>query len=85
MSAESGAGSCPGTGFASKRQNLTRSVCFIVGHTDSKGAYESNLDLSKRPRGSDRNRVGVEFSDRARETAHRAGRAPNRRVELVAP
>lgn len=72
---------------------------FIVGHTDSQGAYEYNLDLSKRRADA----VAVELVKSFRIAPLRlrtagvgllapvgsntsdAGRALNRRVELVAP
>jgi len=72
---------------------------FIVGHTDSQGAYEYNLDLSKRRAEA----VAVELVKSFRITharlrtagvgllapigsnATEPGRALNRRVELVAP
>ncbi|MGY4433773.1 OOP family OmpA-OmpF porin [Bradyrhizobium sp. F1.13.1] len=44
---------------------------FIVGHTDSQGAYEYNLDPVKAPSRSRRSRAGEEFSDCANEAAHR--------------
>jgi outer membrane protein OmpA-like peptidoglycan-associated protein len=72
---------------------------FIVGHTDSQGAYEYNLDLSKRRAEA----VAAELAKSFRIAQARlrtagvgllapvgpnatdAGRALNRRVELVAP
>jgi OmpA-OmpF porin, OOP family len=72
---------------------------FIVGHTDSQGAYEYNLDLSKRraeavaaelvknfPIAQPRLRTaGVGLLAPVGSNASDAGRALNRRVELVAP
>lgn len=72
---------------------------FIIGHTDSQGAYEYNLDLSKRRAEA----VAAELAKSFRIAPTRlrtagvgmlapvgpnttdAGRALNRRVELVAP
>ena len=72
---------------------------FIVGHTDSQGAYEYNLDLSKRR--ADAVAAELVKSFRIAQTRLRtagvgllapvgsnatdSGRALNRRVELVAP
>jgi outer membrane protein OmpA-like peptidoglycan-associated protein len=72
---------------------------FIVGHTDSQGAYDYNLDLSKRR--ADAVAAELVKSFRIAQTRLRtagvgllapvgsnatdAGRALNRRVELVAP
>jgi outer membrane protein OmpA-like peptidoglycan-associated protein len=72
---------------------------FIVGHTDSQGAYEYNLDLSKRRAeavaaelvksfriAQARLRTaGVGLLAPVGPNATDAGRALNRRVELVAP
>ncbi|WP_338303496.1 OmpA family protein, partial [Bradyrhizobium ottawaense] len=72
---------------------------FIVGHTDSQGAYEYNLDLSKRRAEAvaaelvksfrivpTRLRTaGVGLLAPVGPNATDAGRALNRRVELVAP
>jgi OOP family OmpA-OmpF porin len=72
---------------------------FIVGHTDNQGAYDYNLDLSRRraeaiaaelvksyriaqPR---LRTAGVGFLAPVGSNASEAGRALNRRVELVAP
>jgi OOP family OmpA-OmpF porin len=72
---------------------------FIVGHTDNQGTYEYNLDLSKRraeqiaaelvktyriaqPR---LRTAGLGFLAPVGSNASEAGRALNRRVELVAP
>jgi outer membrane protein OmpA-like peptidoglycan-associated protein len=72
---------------------------FIVGHTDNQGAYEYNLDLSRRraeaiaaelvksyriaqPR---LRTAGVGLLAPIGSNASEAGRALNRRVELVAP
>ncbi|WP_375310916.1 OmpA family protein [Bradyrhizobium sp. A5] len=72
---------------------------FIVGHTDSQGAYEYNLDLSKRRADAvaaelvknfriaqTRLRTaGVGLLAPVGSNASDSGRALNRRVELVAP
>jgi outer membrane protein OmpA-like peptidoglycan-associated protein len=72
---------------------------FIVGHTDNQGAYEYNLDLSRRRAEAvaaelvrayriapQRLRTaGVGFLAPVGTNATDAGRALNRRVELVAP
>ena len=72
---------------------------FIVGHTDSQGAYDYNLDLSRRRAeaiaaelvksyriAQARLRTaGVGFLAPVGSNASDAGRALNRRVELVAP
>jgi OmpA-OmpF porin, OOP family len=72
---------------------------FIVGHTDNQGAYEYNLDLSRRRAeavaaelvksyriAAQRLRTaGVGFLSPVGTNATDAGRALNRRVELVAP
>ena len=72
---------------------------FIVGHTDNQGAYDYNLDLSKRraeaiavelvksfriaqPR---LRTAGLGFLAPVGSNATEAGRALNRRVELVSP
>jgi OOP family OmpA-OmpF porin len=72
---------------------------FIVGHTDNQGAYEYNLDLSRRraeaiaaelvknfriaqPR---LRTAGLGFLAPVGSNASEAGRALNRRVELVSP
>jgi len=72
---------------------------FIVGHTDNQGAHEYNLDLSRRraeaiaaelvknfriaqPR---LRTAGLGFLAPVGSNASEAGRALNRRVELVAP
>jgi len=69
----------------------------IVGHTDSKGSYDFNLDLSQRRAGSvvrelienfgvKRERlfsVGVSFASPVAANTTEEGRALNRRVELV--
>jgi OmpA-OmpF porin, OOP family len=72
---------------------------FIVGHTDNQGAYDYNLDLSRRraeaiaaelvksyriaqPR---LRTAGLGFLAPVGSNATEAGRALNRRVELVAP
>jgi OOP family OmpA-OmpF porin len=72
---------------------------FIVGHTDSQGAYDYNLDLSKRraeaiaaelvksfriPQARLRT-AGVGLLAPVGSNGTEAGRALNRRVELVAP
>ncbi|MGA7997359.1 MAG: OmpA family protein [Bradyrhizobium sp.] len=72
---------------------------FIVGHTDNQGAYDYNLDLSRRraeaiaaelvksyriAQGRLRT-AGVGFLAPVGSNASDAGRALNRRVELVAP
>jgi outer membrane protein OmpA-like peptidoglycan-associated protein len=71
----------------------------IVGHTDSQGAYDYNMDLSKRraeavaavlsqnyqiAKGRLRT-AGVGFLAPVGSNAQENGRALNRRVELVAP
>ena len=72
---------------------------FIVGHTDNQGAYEYNLDLSRRRAEAvaaelarayriapQRLRTaGVGFLAPVGSNATDSGRALNRRVELVAP
>jgi len=72
---------------------------FIVGHTDNQGPYAYNLDLSRRRAeaiaaelvknygiGAPRLRTaGVGLLAPASSNATEAGRALNRRVELVAP
>ena len=72
---------------------------FIVGHTDNQGAYDYNLDLSRRRAeaiaaelvksyriAQTRLRTaGVGFLAPVGSNASDAGRALNRRVELVAP
>jgi OOP family OmpA-OmpF porin len=72
---------------------------FIVGHTDSQGAYEYNLDLSKRRADavaaelvksfriaqSRLRTAGVGLLAPVGSNTSDAGRALNRRVELVAP
>ena len=72
---------------------------FIVGHTDSQGPYAYNLDLSRRRAeaiaaelvknyhiGAPRLRTaGVAHLAPVGSNANEAGRALNRRVELVAP
>ena len=72
---------------------------FIVGHTDNQGAYDYNLDLSRRRAeavaaelvknfriAQARLRTaGVGFLAPVGSNANDAGRALNRRVELVAP
>lgn len=72
---------------------------FIVGHTDSQGAYEYNLDLSKRRAEAVATELvksfriaptrlrtaGVGLLAPVGPNATDAGRALNRRVELVAP
>jgi OmpA-OmpF porin, OOP family len=72
---------------------------FIVGHTDSQGPYTYNLDLSRRRAeaiaeelvktyhiGAPRLRTaGVAHLSPVGSNASEAGRALNRRVELVAP
>ena len=69
----------------------------IVGHTDSDGSYEFNLDLSKRRAesvvraltsdyGINNQRlfpVGVSFASPVASNKNEEGRAENRRVELV--
>lgn len=69
----------------------------VVGHTDSVGSYDFNMDLSQRRaksvvealvtrRGIDRNRlspVGVSFACPVASNRTEEGRARNRRVELV--
>lgn len=69
----------------------------VVGHTDNQGAFDYNIDLSKRRAGSvvdvlvtehgiARSRLkpwGVGFTAPAATNATEAGRAKNRRVELV--
>jgi outer membrane protein OmpA-like peptidoglycan-associated protein len=69
----------------------------VVGHTDTVGGYQSNLDLSKRraeavvqalaaTHGIARNRlqpVGVSFASPVASNATEEGRAKNRRVALV--
>ena len=69
----------------------------IVGHTDSVGSYEYNLDLSQRRaasvvdalkarHGIAGNRlypVGVSFASPVETNTTEEGRARNRRVELV--
>jgi outer membrane protein OmpA-like peptidoglycan-associated protein len=72
---------------------------FIVGHTDNQGAFDYNLDLSRRraeavaaelvknfriPQARLRS-AGVGFLAPVGSNASDAGRALNRRVELVAP
>lgn len=71
----------------------------IVGHTDSQGAYDYNMDLSRRRAEAiaaelvshynvARSRLrtaGVGFLAPIGSNANEAGRALNRRVELVAP
>src|SRR6185503_4673402 len=72
---------------------------FIVGHTDNQGAYDYNLDLSRRRAeavaaelvknfriAQARLRTaGVGFLAPVGSNGNEAGRALNRRVELVAP
>ena len=72
---------------------------FIVGHTDNQGAYDYNLDLSRRRAeavaaelvknyriAQARLRTaGIGFLAPVGSNANEAGRALNRRVELVAP
>ena len=72
---------------------------FIVGHTDNQGAYEYNLDLSRRRAeavaaelaktyriaAARLRTAGVGFLSPVGSNANDAGRALNRRVELVAP
>jgi OOP family OmpA-OmpF porin len=72
---------------------------FIVGHTDNQGAYDYNLDLSRRRAEaiaaelvksyriaqSRLRTAGVGFLTPVGSNASEAGRALNRRVELVAP
>jgi len=72
---------------------------FIVGHTDNQAAYEYNLELSRRraeavagelARGfriapTRMRAVGVSFAAPVGSNASEAGRALNRRVELVVP
>lgn len=72
---------------------------FIVGHTDSQGGYEHNMTLSRQRAESviaalvtnyriDRSRLypaGVGYLAPIGSNATEAGRALNRRVELVAP
>ncbi|MDP3074498.1 OmpA family protein, partial [Bradyrhizobium sp.] len=72
---------------------------FIVGHTDSQGPYAYNLDLSRRRAeaiaeelvkhyriGAPRLRTaGVAHLAPVGSNGSEAGRALNRRVELVAP
>jgi OmpA-OmpF porin, OOP family len=72
---------------------------FIVGHTDSQGAYDYNLDLSKRRAEAIASELmktyhiaparlrtaGVGLLAPVGSNATEAGRALNRRVELVAP
>lgn len=69
----------------------------VVGHTDNRGAFDYNIDLSTRRAaavvdalvadyGVDRQRLtpwGVGFTAPAASNATEAGRAKNRRVELV--
>jgi outer membrane protein OmpA-like peptidoglycan-associated protein len=69
----------------------------IVGHTDTQGSYDHNLDLSRRraasvvqslasDHGIARERlfpVGVSFASPVASNATEEGRAKNRRVELV--
>jgi hypothetical protein len=43
---------------------------FIVGHTDNQGAYDYNLDLSRRPRRGGGGGAGEEFSYRAGAVAY---------------
>ncbi len=72
---------------------------FIVGHTDNQGAYDYNLDLSRRRAEAVAAELvknfriaqarlrsaGVGFLAPVGSNANDAGRALNRRVELVAP
>ncbi len=72
---------------------------FIVGHTDNQGAYDYNLDLSRRRAAAvaaalaksyaiapgRMKTAGVGFLAPVASNATEAGRALNRRVELVAP
>ena len=72
---------------------------FIVGHTDNQGAYEYNLDLSRRRAEAVAAELvknfrivparlraaGVGFLAPVGSNANEGGRALNRRVELVAP
>jgi OmpA-OmpF porin, OOP family len=72
---------------------------FIVGHTDNQGAYDYNLDLSRRRAEAvaaelvKNHRIaqarlrtaGVGFLAPVGSNASESGRALNRRVELVAP
>jgi outer membrane protein OmpA-like peptidoglycan-associated protein len=72
---------------------------FIVGHTDSQGAYDYNLDLSRRRAEATATELvksyriaqarlrtaGVGLLAPVGSNATEAGRALNRRVELVAP
>jgi outer membrane protein OmpA-like peptidoglycan-associated protein len=68
-----------------------------VGHTDNVGGFESNVDLSQRRAasvvtmlvtklGADQTRltpVGVSFASPLASNKTKAGRAKNRRVQLV--
>ncbi len=72
---------------------------FIVGHTDSQGTFEYNMDLSKRRAAAIAielvrsyriaparlRSAGVGFLSPVGSNASESGRALNRRVELVAP
>jgi OmpA-OmpF porin, OOP family len=72
---------------------------FIVGHTDNQGAHDYNLDLSRRRAEAVAAELvknfriaqarlktaGVGFLAPVGSNANDAGRALNRRVELVAP
>lgn len=82
--------------IANTLNEYSASTITVVGHTDSMGDAQANLDLSRRraaavadylaQRGIQRNRMAVEGRGEAEpvaDNAMEAGRAQNRRVEMV--